>query len=150
MNIRPYRPSDRAALVAIHERQAVHDGLPYLFNDPADPAQEATIVATENGRLVGAATYRRIAEGRTYIDPNFGGRGSDGPVRRWDLLATLIRSGAKVAYNNGYTELMAATSPDWRGYGRRLVKELHFTQDLRARFYLDLAEQFRKERAWGQ
>jgi hypothetical protein len=150
MNIRPYRPSDRAALVAIHERQAVHDNLPYLFNDPADPQQFATIVAVEDGRVVGAATGRQIAEGRTYIDPLFGGRGSDGPVRRWDLLAMMIRRAAKVAYNNGYSELMAATSPDWRGYGRRLVKELHFTQDLRARFYLDLAEQFGKERAWDQ
>jgi hypothetical protein len=144
MTIRPYRPSDRPALVAIHERQAVHDGLPYLLADPEDPQQFATVVAVEGGRLVAAASGRKIAEGSTVLDPNYGGRGSDGPMRRWMLLSGLIRESARVAYKAGYTELLAATAPTWRGYGNRLVNELGFTRDLRARFYLDLAWRFRK------
>ncbi len=142
MTIRPYRPSDRSQLIAIHQRQAVHDGLPYLFNDPSDPLQCATVVAVEDKRIIGAASARRIAEGRTYIDPAWGGDGSSGPVARWMLLSSLIRAGAKVCYDAGFRELMAATAPDARGYTNRLVRELGFTNDKRNRLYLDLTERF--------
>lgn len=142
MTIRPFRPSDRAALMAIHQRQAIHDGLPYLFVDPCDPQQFATVVAVEDGHIVAAASGRKIAEGSTLLDPSFGGRGSDGPVRRWTLLRDLIRHSARVAYEKGYTELMAATAPNWRGYGNRLVGELGFTRDLRSRYYMDLHARF--------
>lgn len=149
MNIRPYRPSDRPQLLAIHQRQAVHDGLPYLLNDPSDPQQFATVVALEDGRIVAAASGRKICEGSTVLDPAFGGRGSDGPIRRWTLLSKLIRHSAQLAYEAGYTELMAATAPEWRGYGNRLVSELGFTRDLRARFYLDLNARFGREQKYG-
>ncbi len=142
MTIRPFRPSDRAALFAIHQRQAVHDGLPYLFNDPCDPQQFATMVAVEGRRIVAGASGRRIAEGSTVLDPAYGGCGSEGPVKRWTLLRELIRCSARAAYDAGYTELMAATMPTWRGYTRRLERELGFVRDERTRLYLDLAEQF--------
>jgi hypothetical protein len=144
MTIRPYRESDRPALLAMHQRQSVHDGLPYLLADPRDPQQFATVVAVEGGRVVASASGRKIAEGSTVLDPNYGGRGSEGPLRRWMLLSGLIRHSARVCFDAGYTELMAATSPEWRGYGNRLVNDLGFTRDLRARFYLDLARVFRK------
>ncbi len=142
MTIRPYRPADRSQLIAIHQRQSIHDGLPYLFNDPNDPLQCATVVAVEDKRIIGAASARKLAEGRTFIDPLFGGRGSDGPVRRWKLLSELIKAGARVCYDKGFRELMAATAPDSRGYTNRLVRELGFTRDERNRLYLDLSERF--------
>jgi len=146
MTIRPYRRSDRAALLAIHERQAAHEGIPLLFNDPDDPQQFSTIVAVEDNWIVGAATARRLAEGATILNPAFGGRGSDGPVRRWMLLSELIRHGARVAWENGYTELMAATPPGSRGYTARLVRELGFTLDGRNRLYLDLDQKYGREK----
>ncbi len=138
MTIRPYRPADRSQLIAIHQRQSIHDALPYLLNDPADPQQFATIVAIEGGRIVGAASSRKLAEGRTFVDPLYGGHTSSGPVARWELLSKLIKAGAKVCYDAGYTELLAATVPEWKGYGKRLVRELGFVHDLRSHFYKDL------------
>lgn len=143
MIIRPYRPSDRPALLAMHQRQQIHDGLPYILADPSDPQQFATMVAVENGKVVAAASGRKIAEGSCVLDPAWGGADSSGPARRWTLLSRLIRESARVCYEAGYTELMAAVMPNWRGYGNRLVSELGFTRDLRARFYLDLAEKYR-------
>jgi hypothetical protein len=142
MTIRPYRPSDRPALLAMHERQQIHDGLPYMLNDPSDPAQFATIVAVEGGRVVASASGRRICEGSTVLDPNYGGQGSEGPLKRWMVLSGLIRHSARVAYDKGYTELFAATMPNARGYTARLVRELGFTIDLRNRLYLDLNSRF--------
>ncbi len=151
MTIRPYRPADRSQLIAIHQRQSIHDGLPYLWNDPSDPLQVATIVAVDGGRVVGAASSRKIAEGRTFVDPIFGGHGSDGPVHRWMLLSKLIQAGARVCYDAGFREIMAATAPNARGYAARLVRELGFTVDERRRLYLDLEEKYgQKELARGR
>lgn len=138
MTIRPYRASDRLALLAIHQRQAVHDGLPYILADPRDPQQFATVVAVEDGRVVASASGRRLCEGSTVLDPAWGGSGRRGPVKRWTLLSQLIRESARIAYSNGYTELMAAVAPHQRGYTERLVRELGFTRDERSRLYLDL------------
>ena len=142
MTIRPYRPSDFPELVGMHRRQCLHDGLGYLLPNPEDPLQFATLVAEEEGELVGMASGRRIIEGQTVIDPAYGGIGTSGPVVRWMLLSQLARALARVSYDAGYRELLAATAPTWRGYGNRLVKELGFTRDLRARFYLDLNLKF--------
>ena len=142
MTIRPYRPSDRPALLAMHQRQAVHDGLPYILADPADRQQFATVVAVEEGRVVAAASGRKLAEGWTVLDPSWGGNGSEGPRRRWALLSNLIRHSARVAFDAGYTEMMAGVPPGWRGYRNRLVGELGFVRDERERLYLDLNAKF--------
>jgi hypothetical protein len=142
VTIRPYRPSDRPALLAIHQRQSEHDGLGYVFADPDDPQQFAAIVAEEDGRVVAGAMGRKISEGYTLLDPAWGGNGSRGPVKRWMLLSRLISESARVAYDAGYTELMAATPPHWRGYTDRLVRELGFVVDARNRLYLDLHSRF--------
>ncbi len=147
MTIRPYRPSDRPQLLAIHQRQSEHDGLPYLLNSPDDPRQFATVVAVEAGRIVASASARRVAEGSTVLDPLYGGRGRSGPVARWTLLSKMIRESARIAYDSGYTELFAATAPEWRGYGKRLVQEVGFVHDLRNHYFLDLAERYGQKEA---
>lgn len=149
VTIRPYRSTDRGALIAIHRRQSDHDGMPYILADPRDPQQFATVVAVDDGRIIAAASGRRICEGSTVLDPFYGGRGSEGPVKRWTVLAELIRHSARIAYEAGYTELMAATMPGWTGYTRRLERELGFVRDERTRLYLDLAERFSAEAKFG-
>jgi len=126
----------------MHRRQCRHDGLAYLLPNPEDPLQFATLVAEDEGELVGMASGRRIIEGQTVIDPAYGGIGTSGPVVRWMLLSRLARGLARVCYDAGYRELLAATAPTWRGYTRRLVSELGFTNDLRNRLYLDLEAKF--------
>lgn len=130
MNIRPYEPRDREALLKIHEVQnAKFGGLE--FCDPESPNAAVTLVIEDEGRVVAAMVALMVPDMVAIFDPS------------WETPRNRLRAGmrvfAKLAgmfQRYGFEYVTAKTSIS--RYARRLVEQVGFVREDGVRFVFSL------------
>jgi hypothetical protein len=129
--IRPYAPSDRPALLALH---AAH-GADHWFADPdLQPQVDALVVEADN-HLVASLTGRATVEAFLMIDPKHGT-----PRERWDIVADLVEQGGALARQYGFFETHLFTN-DPR-FARRLAGLPAVYPDGRLHLWMNLCQRF--------
>lgn len=127
MSIRPYSPRDRAELIRLRAAHGEH----FWFADPDGHLQPETLVAEDQGHVVGALTGRHTLEAFLMLDPAW-----RTPRERWCLVRQLAAEGSRAAWRSGFQEIHLFTS-DTR-FARRLATLPAVFPDPRHHLYMNL------------
>ncbi len=109
--LRPYAPTDREALLALHKRSGDH----FLFPDPEDGFAADTVVDEREGRLVACLAGQWCVETFLMMDPGIGSS-----LQRARTFKAVMEFGLERARGANLRQLHAHT-PD-AAYARRLSR----------------------------
>lgn len=129
IEIRPYRPEDRAAWAAARDQQPEGRFVP----DPEDKLNFNTLVATKDGRPFAFGYARGTAELFSTIDPR-----EATPAEIWKGMTELIAGARAVAQKYGIREMHIFGLPEYQRAVKRYLSlpGIHF--DDRIHLFVDV------------
>lgn len=144
--VRPYRPSDREALMAIklkkYQEWFADRPVPAFF-EPDDPtALGVFVVANEDDEPVAAVGARRVAELGSVVD--------DGALTPHQLRHYLLPAWVKLGvslYRQGYTTAFAKVSSPTPAWEHGLERIARFRKSMYPHYYFDLEAVARRLKA---